>query len=145
MISCPTGLSLKGYDFTWRELRKRIINAHKPIEHQFLLGRGLIEDSQIVEDLLLQSCAEKALVYQIHDSFIVKKQSSDALEEMMRRAINDRYGEDIPIDQKLIVEPTLLYEEDETSNIDKLVMEDREYSQWFDRNTLWLFRKGKRG
>ena len=79
----------------------------------------------------------------IHDSFIVKKINSDALEEMMRRAIHDRYGEDIPIDQKLTVEPTPLYKEDGTSNIEELVKEDRAYSQWFDRNTLWLFNKGK--
>jgi len=146
LISCPTGLNLTGYDFTWRELRQRIINAHKPIEHLFFKGEGVnlqYEDSQIVEDILLQSCAEKAPVYPIHDSFIVKKSSSDALEEMMRRAIHDRYGEDIPIDQKLTVEETPLYKEDGTSNIEQLVMEDRQYSQWFDRNTMWLFNKGK--
>ena len=28
-------------------------------------------------------------------------------------------------------------------NIEELVKEDRAYSQWFDRNTMWLFNKGK--
>ena len=146
LLSRPTDINLTGYDFTWRELRERIIKAHKPIEHLFFRGEGVnlqYEDSQIVEDILLQSCSEKAPVYPIHDSFIVKKSSSDALEEMMRRAIHDRYGEDIPIDQKLTVEETPLYKEDGTSNIEELVKEDRAYSQWFDRNTLWLFNKGK--
>ena len=100
-------------------------------------------ENQIVEDILLQSCSEKAPVLPIHDSFIVKKINSDALEEMMRKAIHERYGEDIPIDQAITVEETPLYKEDGTSNIEKLVMEDREYSQWFDRNTMWLFNKGK--
>ena len=146
LLRCPNGINLLGYDFTWRELRERIIKAHKPIEHLFFRGMGIslqFEDSQIVEDILLQSCAEKSPVYPIHDSFIVKKINVDGLEQMMRKAIHDRYGEDIPIDQKLTVEPTPLYKEDGTSNIEQLVKEDREYAQWFDRNTLWLFNKGK--
>ena len=146
LLSRPTDINLTGYDFTWRELRERIIKAHKPIEHLFFKGEGInlqYEDSQIVEDILLQSCSEKAPVLPIHDSFIVKKINSDALEEMMRKAIHERYGEDIPIDQAITVEETPLYKEDGTSNIEKLVMEDRQYSQWFDRNTMWLFNKGK--
>ena len=146
LLSRPTDINLTGYDFTWRELRERIIKAHKPIEHLFFKGEGInlqYEDSQIVEDILLQSCSEKAPVLPIHDSFIVKKINSDALEEMMRKAIHERYGEDIPIDQAITVEETPLYKEDGTSNIEQLVMEDRQYSQWFDRNTMWLFNKGK--
>ena len=146
LLSRPLNINLTGYDFTWRELRERIIKAHKPIEHLFFKGEGInlqYEDSQIVEDILLQSCSEKAPVLPIHDSFIVKKINSDAVEEMMRKAIHERYGEDIPIDQAITVEETPLYKEDGTSNIEQLVMEDRQYSQWFDRNTLWLFNKGK--
>ena len=37
----PRDITLDGLEMDWRDLRQRILNAHKPIQHLFFSGIGL--------------------------------------------------------------------------------------------------------
>ena len=99
------------------------------------------EDSQIVENILLQTTASKTPTLRIHDSFIMRQQYASDLEEMMRRAFHSGFGEDIPVSSEIIIEPPILFEDDGTPRTDEMASEDREHSQWFDRNVMWMHYK----
>ena len=99
------------------------------------------EDSQIVENILLQTTDSKTPALPIHDSFIMRQQYASDLEEMMRRAFHSRFGEDIPVSSEIIIEPPRLFEDDGTPRTDEMAAEDREHSQWLDRNILWMHRE----
>ena len=60
---------------------------------------------------------------------------------MMRRAFHLRFGEDIPVSSEIIIEPPRLFKDDGTPRTDEMAAEDRENSQWFDRNVMWMHRK----
>ena len=60
---------------------------------------------------------------------------------MMRRAFHSRFGEDISVSSEIVIEPLRLFEDDGTPSTEKLAAEDREYSQWLDRNIMWLHSK----
>jgi len=36
-----------------------------------------------------------------------------------------------------------LFEEDGTPRIEEVTKDDREHSQWYDRNTMWLTKVGE--
>jgi len=63
------------------------------------------------------------------------------LEEAMRRAFYDEFQSDIPIKHEVIVERAALFEDDGTPRTEAVTKDDREHSQWYDRNTLWLSSK----
>jgi hypothetical protein len=62
------------------------------------------------------------------------------LEEAMRRAFYDEFQSDIPIKHEVIVEREPLFEDDGTPRTEAVTKDDKEYSHWHDRNTLWLSR-----
>jgi hypothetical protein len=64
------------------------------------------------------------------------------LEEAMRRAFYDEFQSDIPIKHEVIVEREPLFEDDGKPRTEAVTKDDREHSQWYDRNTLWLHNKG---
>ena len=99
------------------------------------------EDSQIVESILLQTTDSKTPALPIHDSFIMRQQYASDLEEMMRRAFHARFGEDIPVSSEIIIEPPRMFEDDGSPRTDEMAVEDRERSQWFDRNVMWMHRE----
>ena len=56
----------------------------------------------------------------------------------MGRAFHSRFGEDIPVSSEIIIEPPRLFEDDGTPRTNEMAVEDREHSQWLDRNIIWL-------
>ena len=144
LLNGPENIDLHKLDISWRELRERILAAHKPIASLFFQGIGnamQFQDSQIVENILLQTTSQKTPALPIHDSFIMRQQYSSDLEEMMRRAFHSRFGEDIPVSSEIIIEPPILFEVDGTPRTEEMALEDREHGQWFDRNVMWLHRE----
>ena len=71
----------------------------------------------------------------------MRQQYASDLEEMMRRAFHLRFGEDIPVSSEIIIEPPRLFKDDGTPRTDEMAAEDREHSQWSDRNVMWMHRK----
>ena len=142
--ACPENIDIDKIDISWIDLRERILIAHKPIASLFFQGTGnamQFEDSQVVENILLQTTDNKTPALPIHDSFIMRQQYASDLEEMMRRAFHSRFGEDIPVSSEIIIEPPRLFEDDGTPRTDEMAAEDREHSQWFDRNVMWMHRE----
>jgi hypothetical protein len=141
LTSCPEDIDPSGADISWRELRERIMAAHKPIEHLFFSGEGnklQFEDSCIAESVMLQFAAIDAPALPVHDSFIMHHGYGGELEEAMRRAFHERRGSDIPVKHETITwrrsDETL----DETSSLDEILEADAEYSQWKARNEAWF-------
>ena len=142
--ACPENIDIDKIDISWIDLRDRILTAHKPIASLFFQGTGnamQFEDSRIVENILLQTTDSKTPGLPIHDSFIMRQQYASDLEEMMRRAFHLRFGEDIPVSSEIIIEPPRLFKDDGTPRTDEMAAEDREHSQWSDRNVMWMHRK----
>ena len=77
----------------------------------------------------------------IHDSFIMRKGYAGDLEEAMRRAFYDEFQSDIPIKQEVIIERVALFDEQDEPRTEEVNRDDREHSQWYDRNTLWLYQR----
>ena len=61
----------------------------------------------------------------------------------MRRAFYDEFQADIPINKEVIIERIALFDEEENPRIDAVTRDDRKHSQWYDRNTLWLYSWGQ--
>ena len=126
------------------DLRQRILIAHKPIAHLFFIGKGnelQFKDSCIAESVMLQFADLNRMTLPIHDSFIMRQGFAGDLEEAMRRAFYDEFQSDIPIKHEVIVERVALFEDDGTPRTEAVTKDDREHSQWYDRNTMWLSKK----
>ena len=135
---------MDGLEITWRELRDKILEAHKPIQHLFFDGIGnklQYKDSCIAESVMLQFADLNRMTLPIHDSFIMRQGYAGDLEEAMRRAFYDEFQSDIPIKHEVIVERVALFEDDGTPRTEAVTEDDREHSQWYDRNTAWLSQK----
>ena len=126
----------------WKDLRERILESHKSIAHLFFKGIGnelQFKDSQIAENVMLQ-CTDRHIVsLPIHDSFILREGLAGDLEETMRRAFYNEFGEDIGVSKELVIERVALFDEKGNPRTDEVTKDDREHSQWYDRNTLWLY------
>ena len=59
----------------------------------------------------------------------------------MRRAFHSRFGEDIPVSSEIIIDPPRLFRDDGKPRTDEMAAENREHSQWFDRNVMWMHRE----
>jgi hypothetical protein len=137
-------INMDELEMTWRELRDRILEAHKPIQHLFFKGYGnqlQFKDSCIAESVMLQFADINRMTLPIHDSFIMRQGFAGDLEEAMRRAFYDEFQSDIPIKHEVIVERVALFEDDGTPRTEAVTKDDREHSQWYDRNTMWLSNK----
>ena len=89
LLRKPAKINLDGMEMDWKDLRERILNAHKPISHLFFTGIGnklQFKDSCIAESVMLQFVNENQVALPIHDSFIMRAGFAGDLEEAMRRA-----------------------------------------------------------
>ena len=146
----PDGIDLDGIAMSWKELREEILKAHKPIKDLFFTGLGnrlQFEDSIIAENVMFQFAKMDAPALPIHDSFIMHHGFSThgELEEAMRRAFHDRFHRDIKISKDLVVQHKSNIPTDTdgfvSSDIDDTLNAENEYSQWRDRDDMWMSRK----
>ena len=142
----PDKINMDGLEMDWRELRQRILDAHKPIQDLFFRAEGnklQYRDSCVAESVMLQFAEQSQVALPIHDSFIMREGFAGDLEEAMRRAFYDEFQADIPIKREVIIERIALFDDDGNPRIDAVTRDDRKHSQWYDRNTLWLYSRGK--
>tara|TARA_B100000767_G_scaffold1402_1_gene1436 strand:- start:167 stop:1366 length:1200 start_codon:yes stop_codon:yes gene_type:complete len=142
----PDKINLDGLEMDWRELRQRVLEAHKPIQHLFFTGIGnklQFKDSCIAESVMLQFADQNQVALPIHDSFIMRQGCAGDLEEAMRRAFYDEFQSDIPIKQEVIIERIALFDEQGEPRTEEVTRDDREHSQWYERNTMWLYQRGQ--
>ena len=141
----PDKINMDGLEMEWKDLRQRILDTHKPIKGLFFIGEGnklQYKDSCIAESVMLQFADQNQVALPIHDSFILRQGFAGDLEEAMRRAFYDEFQSDIPIKHEVIVEREPLFEDDGTPRTEAVVKDDREHSQWYDQNTMWLSNEG---
>ena len=141
LTSCPNDIDPSLADISWKELRERVIAAHKPIEHLFFSGEGnklQFEDSCIAESVMLQFAAIDAPALPVHDSFIMHHGYGGELEEAMRRAFHERRGSDIPVKQEVITWSVSDDSPPKSVSVDEILKSDAEYSQWNARNEAWF-------
>ena len=142
----PDKINMDGLEMDWQELRQRILDAHKPIQDLFFTGIGnklQFKDSCIAESVMLQFAEQSQVALPIHDSFIMREGFAGDLEEAMRRAFYDEFQADIPIKREVIIERIALFDEEGNPRTDAVTRDDRKHSQWYDRNTLWLYSRGR--
>ena len=98
---------MDGMDMDWKELRQKILDAHKPIKDLFFRDEGnklQFKDSCIAESVMLQFANQNQVALPIHDSFMMQEGHAGHLEEAMRRAFYDEFEADIPLKQEVIAE-----------------------------------------
>ena len=142
----PDKINMDGLEMDWRELRQRILDAHKPIQDLFFTGIGnklQFKDSCVAESVMLQFAEQSQVALPIHDSFVMREGFAGDLEEAMRRAFYDEFQADIPIKREVIIERIALFDEEGNPRTDAVTRDDRKHSQWYDRNTLWLYSRGQ--
>ena len=142
----PDKINIDNLEMSWGDIRQRILDAHKPIQHLFFTGIGnklQYKDSCIAESVMLQFVEQNQVALPIHDSFIMRQGFAGDLEEAMRRAFYDEFQSDIPIKHEVIIERVALFERDGTPRTEKVTKDDKEHSQWYDRNSLWLLKRGQ--
>ncbi len=146
----PDGIELDEIGMSWRELKEAILDAHKPIKDYFFRGLGnrlQFEDSCIAESVMLQFAKMDAPALPIHDSFIMHHGFSTygELEEAMRRAFYERFNKDIGVSKDLVVqqESNIPIDKDGfvSLKIDDILNAENKYSQWRDRDDMWMSRK----
>ena len=150
-------IELDAIGMSWKELKEEILKAHKPIKDYFFKGLGnrlQFEDSCIAESVMLQFAHSDAPALPIHDSFIMHHGYGDkgGLEEVMRRAYFERFNSSLS-EKRDLVEPVkhkivrlddkekAINNGDGTIEVDDIINADSEYSQWRDRDRMWLSRK----
>ena len=142
--TCPRDIDPSIADMSWGELRDRIIEAHKPIEHLFFDGIGnrlQFEDSCICESVMLHFAAMDAPALPVHDSFIMHHGFDGELEETMRRSFHERFGSDIPAKQEIIEWPMPNDNPPRSIDFEEAFEAEKEYSQWHARNDAWFAQK----
>jgi hypothetical protein len=142
----PDKINLDGLEMDWKELRQRVLEAHKPIQHLFFTGIGnklQFKDSCIAESVMLQFADQNQVALPIHDSFIMRQGYAGDLDEAMRRAFYDEFQSDIPIKQQVIIEREALFDGQGKPRTEEVTRDDREHDQWYERNTMWLYQRGQ--
>ena len=142
----PDKINMDGLEMDWQELRQRILDAHKPIQDLFFtdIGNKLqFKDSCVAESIMLQFAEQSQVALPIHDSFIMREGFAGDLEEAMRRAFYDEFQADIPIKREVIIERIALFDAEGNPRTDAVTRDDRKHSQWYDRNTSWLYSRGQ--
>jgi hypothetical protein len=146
----PNNINIDKLKMTWKELKEAILKAHKPIKDLFFTGLGnklQFEDSIIAENVMLQFTKMDAPALPIHDSFIMHHGfgTYGELEEAMRRAFYDRFHRDIGVSKELVVKhkSNIQNDKDElsTPSFDDIINAENDYSQWRDRDDMWMSRK----
>ena len=142
----PRKINMDGMEMGWEELRQRILDSHKPISHLFFDGKGnelQFKDSCIAESVMLQFANQNQTALPIHDSFIMQEGYAGHLEEAMRRAFYNEFEADISLKQEVIIERIALFDESGDPRTQEVTADDKEHSQWYDRNTMWLYSRGQ--
>ena len=133
----------------WAELRQAILDSHKPIQHLFFKGLGnklQFEDSCIAESVMLHYTNLDSPALPVHDSFVLHhaEGSYGKLEEVMRRAYYDRFKSDIKVSKEIVVEHVSDVPTDKdgflSMEVDDILNAEKEFSQWRDRDRMWLSR-----
>ena len=153
----PDDIDLSGIEMSWKELKEEILKAHKPIKDLFFTGLGnklQFEDSCIAESVILQFVNSDAPALPIHDSFVMHHGYGDkgGLEEAMRRAYFERFNSSLSEKRDLVekVDHKKIRLDDEkkpvnngngTIQVDDSFNADSDYSQWRDRDDMWMSRK----
>ena len=153
----PDGIELDAIGMSWKELKEEILKAHKPIKNLFFTGLGnklQFEDSCIAESVMLQFVHSDAPALPIHDSFVMHHGYGDkgGLEEAMRRAYFERFNSSLSEKRDLVEKVThdeMRFDDenkpinnvDGTINVYDIINADSEYSQWRDRDRMWMDRK----
>ena len=142
----PIDINLDGLEMDLRDLRQRILDAHKLIQHSFFSGMGnrlQFEDSCIVESVMLWFQKMVAPALPVHDSFIMHYAYGVELEEAMRRAFYKQFNSDIPIKEEILEAlPALPYKEmPDNLSVEDIIKGGVEYSQWQERDRMWSDRK----
>ena len=146
----PNNINIDKIEMTWKELKEKILKAHKPIKDLFFTGLGnklQFEDSIIAESIMLQFAKMDAPALPIHDSFIMHHGFSTygELEEAMRRAFHDRFHRDIGISKDLVIKHKSNIPIDKdglaTPSFEDILNAENDYSQWRDRDDMWMSRK----
>ena len=149
-------IELDAIGMSWKELKEEILKAHKPIKDYFFKGLGnrlQFEDSCIAESVMLKFAHSDAPALPIHDSFVMHHGYGDkgGLEEVMRRAYFERFNSSLS-EKRDLVEPVkhkivrlddkekAINNGDGTIEVDDIINADSEYSQWRDRDRMWLSR-----
>ena len=142
----PRDINLDGLEMNWKDLRQRILNNHKPIQHLFFSGIGnrlQFEDSCIAESVMLWFQKRDAPALPVHDSFMMHHGYGGELEESMRRGFHERFGSDIPRNREILAALPALPYEDQPDNlsVEDILKGEVEYSQWQERDRMWWDRK----
>jgi hypothetical protein len=145
----PNNINIDKLEITWKELKEEILKAHKPIKDLFFTGLGnklQFEDSIIAESIMLQFAKMDVPALPVHDSFIIHHGfgTYGELEEAMRRAFHERFHRDIGIKRELVVQQkSNITEKHEfaSPSFDDIVNAENDYSQWRDRDDMWMSRK----
>ena len=153
----PDDIDLSGIEMSWQELKEEILKAHKPIKDLFFTGLGnklQFEDSCIAESVILQFVNSDTPALPIHDSFVMHHGYGDkgGLEEAMRRAYFERFNSSLSEKRDLVekVDHKKIRLDDEkkpvnngngTIQVDDIFNADSDYSQWRDRDDMWMSRK----
>ena len=96
---------------------------------------------------MLQFAKMDAPALPIHDSFIMHHGFSTygELEEAMRKAFYERFHRDIGVSKELVVKhkSNIQNDKDElsTPSFDDIINAENDYSQWRDRDDMWMNRK----
>lgn len=145
----PDGIELDTIGMSWRELKEEILNAHKPIKDYFFKGLGnrlQFEDSIIAKSIMLHFAKMDAPALPIHDSFIMHHGfgTYGELEEVMRKAFYERFNKDIGVSREMVVQhkSNIPIDKDElaTPSFDDIINTENDYSQWRDRENMWMSR-----
>ena len=142
----PIDINLDSLEMNWKDLRQRILDAHKPIQHLFFDGLGnklQFEDSCIAESVMLDFQKIDAPALPVHDSFIMHHGYGGELEESIRRGFYQRFNNDVPIKSEIIKEmPSLPYEEQSDNlSVEEILKGEVEYSQWQGSDRMWWDKK----
>ena len=148
LTSKPKGIDLDKVGMTWMELRQAVLDSHKPIQHLFFKGLGnqlQFEDSEIAEGIMLHFTKEDAPALPIHDSFVMHHGYASELQESMQRTFYDRFKRHIIANRekelvKVVDNDVPLDSPDfwDDTSVEAILEGDRKYSQWQDRDAMWL-------
>ena len=101
----------------------------------------------MAEGIMMHFAKEDAPALPVHDSFIMHHGYAGELEESMRRTFYDWFGQHIIVNTEIIeeVKPKNDYTIGHPKfwqdiSIEALLEGDKEYSQWQDRDAIWLSR-----
>jgi hypothetical protein len=86
----PRGIEPGRFGMNWRGVSGAILAAHAPIAHQFYSSVGMrlqCQDSDVAERVMLDFIDNDLPILPIHDSFLVRTDQQDLLEERMNAAL----------------------------------------------------------